>query len=559
MAYSPTAVFNSATSELERQKDRIRRLGLTARQIDLNRFWSYYSTTQHEVCLVDWNGRKRLTSIERDTVSRSAVLPTGFNDLGGIYEDLPLEYRKPVASYHLTRIVVNRFTELLFSARMHPKVTLGEQPDLQSWIENLVEAARLWVRFAHARSFGGGCGSVAVSFRFRNGRPVLDVHDPRWCTPTFEDHTTGEISALEIRYTYPVEERDEKGVLRENWYWYRRVIDAQRDCIYKRAPVGEGDEPFWIEDEKLTKAHGFGECPAVWIRNTQTNEVDGEPDCFGEFDTQDAIDILVSQAHTGAAENADPTLEVASDELKVEQIKKGSRNAFKLEKGASARYVEMTGSGVDSAMKVADMHRRNFLEVVQCILDSEESSGAMTATEIERRRESMHGRGDMFREQYGEMGVKPLIGKLVRAVLKMRSPEMATYDPATGLRLVPQVTAGGAALPAGIEQFTDDMIKLSWPSWVQRGAADAVAAAGAVATARSAKALDRKNAVEYLASYFNIEDTAKAIEALDAEEGGVDAGMMGDLQAAAAMPGAGPPQGEPPAPQPPQPDGPPIA
>lgn len=531
--YSPLAAFGTAMQQQDRIKARIRRLGLTERQLELNRYWGFYSAKQYENRVVDWSGRKVMTELERDTVSRSAVLPPGFYDASGQYDEMPLNMRRPPAPYHLTRAVVDKFTGLLFSAKKHPKVAIAGQPELQSWVESLIKAARFWIRFAYARTFGGGMGSVAMSFRFRNGKPVVDVHDARWCTPTFLDMSTGEISALEIRYMYPVEVRKPDGTLATISMWYRRQIDAEQDVVYKPAPVGDGEEPAWQVQTQV--AHGFGECPAVWIRNTQTDEMDGEPDCAGEFETQEAIDRLISQADQGAVENADPTLEIDSDELKVEQIKKGSRNAFKLEKGASAKYLEMTGTGVDSALKVADVHRRNFLEVVHCVLDFEQGDGAMTATEVERRLSPMHERGDLFREQYGEHGVKPLLGKMIRAVVRMRATAAspaATFDPATGLRLVPRVMPRLPELPTGIDDLDDDEIELTWPPWVERGPSDAQAAATAVSAARTAQALDQESAVQYLAPFFGIDDPAAAKARVQEETGAVDASMMADLQAA---------------------------
>lgn len=514
---------------------KIRRLGLTQRQLELNHFWGFYCTTQYEGRQIAWDGRKCMSHMERDYIGRNAALPMGHYDAGGQYDELPLSVRKPTAPYHLTRSVVDRFTGLLFSAKMHPKIVVDGEPALQSWVESLIKSARLWIRFARARTFGGGMGSVALSFRFRNGKPIVDVHDARWCTPTFGDMSTGEITALEIRYMFPRDVRQPDGSLKTVSFWYRRRIDEQRDVVYEPAPVGDGEEPRWQEQTSAT--HGFGECPAVWVRNTQSDDIDGEPDCHGEFDTQEAIDRLISQADQGAVENADPTLEIDSDELKVEQIKKGSRNAFKLEKGGSAKYLEMTGTGVDSALKVADIHRRNFLEVVHCVLDFEQSGGGnMTATEVERRLSPMHERGDLFREQYGEHGVKPIIGKMIRAVIRLRSTG-GTVDQQTGLRLVPRVLPNLPDLPAGIDDLQDDQVDLRWPPWVQRGPQDAQAAATAVAAARTAQVLDQESAVNYLAPFFGVDDTATALARTKGETGAGDASMMSDFQAAA---GAGP-------------------
>lgn len=550
--YSPLTAYAGGMVAHDIQQARIARMGLSARQLDLNRYYSYYTTCQYDSRTIDWSGRKVLSPIEKETIARSTVLPMGFWDPGGMYDDMPLDLRLPRAPYHLCRVVVNRFTGLLFSAKMHPQARIAGEPELQSWVEGLIGAARLWIKLAHARTLGGAMGSVAMSFRFRNGKPLLSVHDSRWCTPEFVDPETGEISALEIRYQYPREQRRPDGVMEQVWYWYRRTIDAEQDIVYRAELVGQGDEPDW--QPATGGPHGFGECPAIWIRNTPTEDVDGDPDCLGIFEAQEAIDRLISQADQGAVENADPTLGIFSDDWKQDSVKKGSRNALKAEKGAAAQYVEMSGAGVEVALKVADVHRRNALEVVQCVLDSEISEGTMTATEVERRYSPMHERGDLFREQYGESGAKPLLGKIIRAFLALR--RAPALDPTTGLAMVPRTVLPpqqrpgqppvARDMPAGLVEFSDDLIELSWPEWIKRGPQDAQNAAGAIASARSARVIDQQSAVEYVAPFFGIDDPAAALQRLETEGGAADDALTEALLQASAKPpaaagGGGPP------------------
>jgi hypothetical protein len=530
----PHAAFQLGVADHDRQMARIQRQAMSQRQLELSRYWSFYETEQYAARTVGWDGRRVLGDVERENIARTMVLPQGFWDPSGQADDLPLSMRKPTAPYHLVRAVVNRFSGLLFSAKRHPTVTHRNE-QVQKWIAELVKACRLWIRMAHARTHGGGMGAAVVTFSFQGGRPVVEVHDARWCTPQFINMTTGEVSSVEIRYMYPVEETGPDGILREVFYWYRRTIDVNSDVLYKAAPLGEGDEPFWEEAQRVD--HGLGEFPGVWIRNTLTNQQDGDPDCMGEFDTQEAIDRLLSQADQGAVENCDPTLLLESDQLKLSGLKKGSRNALQLEKGGGGSYLEINGTGIDSALKMADRHRANFLEVVQCVLDNTKEGGPKTATEIERLLESMHERGDMFREQYGECGVKPLIAKMVRAAIKVRTT--GPIDPETGLRLVgvvslpPQPGPDGEPveleLPPGITTITADELDLTWPEWVQRGPADASAAAGAVSTARSCGALALEDAIAYLAPFFSIDDIVAAIGRARAEAGATDAAMMDDM------------------------------
>ena len=83
-------------------------------------------------------------------------------------------------------------------------------------------------------------GSVALSFQFLDGKPVVNVHDPRWCTPTFNNLQALDLRSLEIRYPYQSEARDpQTGKWVTKWMWYRRVIDETSDTAYAPVEVDE--------------------------------------------------------------------------------------------------------------------------------------------------------------------------------------------------------------------------------------------------------------------------------------------------------------------------------
>lgn len=530
--------FRVGVQQQDRTIQRILRKGLSPRQQELNRAWSYVCAEQYAACKVDWSGTPVVDAMEHETIARTAVIPPGFYNASA-FDNVPLQFRKPRAPYHAVRLVNHKFTSLLFSQRTHPKVEVDGEPETQSWIEQLLKTSRFWVRFAQARRFGGGMGSVMMTFRFRDGMPIIEVHDSRWCTPVMRDVTTGEVESVEIRYMYPDEIRDDAGVLHELWFWYRRIIDEETDTIFEPVLVEEGDEPEWVPHE--ITVHNLGEFPGVWIRNTETDDIDGETDCHGTYDTADEIDALLSQASVGAMENSDPTLHIADDNELDGAIRKGSKNAIKTQKGGELKYVEMTGSGVEAALKVAEQHRRNFLEVNCVVLDNDQALGgpAMTATEIERRREAMHDRGDSFREQYGETGVKPMIEKMLRAVQKL----------AAGISVGGEIKIATFKIPGDIGVIakrgvdTPLQIELKWPPWTKPGPADTSAAASAASMAVMGKVLSTQDAATYVAPYFNIEDPGAAFDRLQAEQQQAQDAMTAQLLAAARGPEPMPPGG----------------
>ena len=209
-------------------------MGLSPRQLELDHLWRYYRCANYENRRVDWNGQERLGKIEHEMVATSGFMPAGFYDAG---QTLPHKFRKPTAPYYLGRVIVDRFTSLLFSAKRHPKIQCVGDPLTEDWLSAFVEESRLWAQMLQARKYGGAMGSVALGFVVTNGKPKIEVHDPRWCTPTFLDRGEMILSSFEKRYQFKEDERDEEGKWREVWYWYRRVIDDKSDVVWPKVKV----------------------------------------------------------------------------------------------------------------------------------------------------------------------------------------------------------------------------------------------------------------------------------------------------------------------------------
>src|SRR5581483_4742718 len=244
--------------------DRMARLGMSERTQALNRFWSWYRGEQYGARTLDWNGRQYMSPMAIEAVSSRGFIPPGFVDAG--QQNTPLKFRRPTAPYGLCRVIVDRFTGLLFSEGQHPEVHVEGDPNTEAFLRAVVDASRLWQQMLLARAYGGGTGSVAVGFQFVDGKPVIEVHDPRWCEPEFVERSNFTLKSIEKRYQFSQEERDpQTGKFETVWYWYRRIIDAQADTVFVPAPVGNGDEPDW--QVQASVEHNLGFCPVVWVQN----------------------------------------------------------------------------------------------------------------------------------------------------------------------------------------------------------------------------------------------------------------------------------------------------
>lgn len=519
--------------------------GLNDRQILLDWYWRFYRCLNYAPRNYDWNGHQITSPEETDIIAQSGVIPAGFYDAG---KTLPLKFRRPSAPYYLAKVVVARFTALLFSKKRQPQI-LCDDIDTQDWLRGFADEARLWTRAIKMRNFGGGMGSVAVGFKFVNGKPYVEVHDARWCDPTFEDRETLVVEKFEKRYTYPEQVRDpETGEWVEEWFWYRRVIDATTDTVWPKVKAEHGREPDWPREAFEQVVHDFGECPVVWIQNEEVDDsIDGDPDCHGIFDLIEAIDELLSQGHRGAKHNCDPTVGIASD-AEFDEVNKGSGHALQVEKGGRLEYLEMSGSGIERAQKLADDLEKRALVIARTVLDDPDKSAIKTATEIEKRYTAMLERADVFREQYGDRGLKRLLEMVLRAARKLSTTKVVGQD--TDLPKIVQTVIELPKLRVQKDKtkpatFVDrklgsgERVDLKWPDYFTPtldARLKGVQAAGAAY--QTYKIIDERTAVEFIKEYMGIEDVEAVLEALEtrraeaqAEFESKTAGMLNGLTA----------------------------
>ncbi len=541
--FMPDAFRRIAPEVANKVQDNVARMGMSPRQLELNRRWSYYCCAQYDARVTDWDGTPRVDPVEREAIASAAFLPPGFYDAGGQLNDMPLQFRRPTAPYNLGRVIVDRFTGLLFSERRHPKLAAIGDPDTEDYVNALAEECRLWMTMVIARGYGGATGTAVVGFMFLDGKPTLEIHDPRWTLPRWKDRDRLVIAAIEKRYQFPKEVKNvETGEWETVWFWYRRIIDDTLDIVYEPVEVGDGEEPEWKRQTLVE--HNLGFCPVVWIQNLPVlDDIDGEPDILGIYDNIETIDKLLAQAVRGTIANCDPTpvMEGIENTEVPSQIRKGSGNLIKLPKG-TFRYAEITGEGPKAALELADKQRAFALEVAQCVLDHPDMAGRRTATEIERIYSSMLSKADILREQYGQRGVLALVRMMVAAIRQREG--RATRDGDQIVReaifLPPRVDDDGKLKPRKLGK-SGAQLTLAWPGYFEPSVEDAQQATQAANTAKIGQLIDEDHASKFVATYFNVEDVpamlAKMKQAKLAEQQGMTNQIMSGLPGAAPQPG----------------------
>lgn len=477
----------------------------TPRQVMLNRQWSFFRCEHYNNRSVMWDGSPAGPDELISQIGTQGYVTPGFVNINE--QTQPLRFRRPTAPYHIGRVIVERFTGLLFSQRRHPKITVPGDDTTEDFLEAVVEAGSFWARMVQARNFGGAMGSVALGFKIVQGKPVFEVFDPRWCLPDFLDPIDQELDSFVFQIPYTETTYGKKDEPIYNHYFYRREVNQLSDRVWKRLPQDADPESY---PPSRTVEHGLGFCPVVWIQNQEVQgEVDGDSDLHGTYDMIEAMDALTAQANKGVLLNCDPTLVITSDD-DIDALMKGSGNAIKLAQGNSASYLEINGMGPKSALELADRFEQKICRMARMVLD-QSSAVTKTATEIDRDYSSMLEKADVLREQYGERGIKKILSIVLRVCRNVLQPRLGP----TGQIEIPQLALPpravtdpktGAVSYVNRQLGPSSTIQLQWGPYFQPTLDDANKAVQAASMAKEKGLASPESATKFVASYFGIED-----------------------------------------------------
>ena len=526
LQWSPSKAFAAGAKSVadHRMVEPSERDGLSPRQRELAMRWRRFTGRRYDDRSISWDGSREFNPDETEQIATAGYLPNGFVDTSGA--TLPLRYRKPSAPYCLYRVIVKRFTGLLFGKGRIPRVSVPENGNknssgqLEDFVRALIKTSRFWPAMKRARNYAGAQGTVAMGFQVVDGVPMVEVHDARWLQPKFVDRLTLKLKSVEKKFQYPVEVYDTD---EETWvtkmYWYRRVIDDEADTTYAPVLVDPEKDPVWTPAQ--TYEHGYGFCPVVWVQNSEVDDdIDGATDCEGAEAILDELDAVNSQVGVATKANTDPTLgifadgEVGGDEQGKGGVQTGSDNVIKTGQGGSASFIEISGTSITIGLNVGAELRRQALEVTQCVLDSNQPDATQkTATEINKNYASMLSKAADLQEQWGDMGILALLHMMLQCLTMLA----AKTD--SGVRLRGWKGKKDAEGFAGIPDLPDGGVDLDldWPGFFDPSVQDSLAAAQAASLAKSGGTIDKKTATEFVAPYFGVDDPDEVLANAEAE------------------------------------------
>lgn len=504
-------------------------LGQTTRFRSLERREAFYKGLEYQHLKHGWDG---LPADSYETISPDVIVPAGFTQP---MDELKVSQKRPTAPLRLCPLIVDRFTDLLFSHDRTPKVRVDDDQTTDDFLNAVFKKARFWRTMNIGRTHGGSMGSVLVTAHLRNrlGKSCYSfkAHSPKTIMDVVWDDPDLRIPAgVLIQYLFlrEMEVLDPKtnqptGKTVEKTFLYRRIIDEQMDVTFKPAEVVSGQLPILEVDMHQTYEHGLGMFPGAWIQNLPCDDdIDGIPDCDGIYQMLDAIDRLVAQENKGLMANMDPTLVVSRDKRLAQigvPLKKGSDNALDVGQGGSANYLEIAAGGINAAQNLVETLKQAALDRASMIAPSPEqmSGAAQSALAIEMLYHPTLAKASRLREQYGE-GIERL-GHIVLAFArvwgdsrKYEGRARPTFDLPPRLEEVDTNPDSPNRLEGVQKRFIrrepgkGSMITLEWGPYFAPTPTDKQARIQNVTMAHQGGYIDLETAVRMVADIFDIED-----------------------------------------------------
>lgn len=414
------------------------------------------------------------------------VLPYAFADergAGGEY--IPLRRRRPSVRYNLARTVVDDSVSLVFSEGHFPTFDC-EDAAARDAMRDIVAESQLNQVMLEAL-LRGSVGSVAILLRVLHGRVFFSALESRFLTPSWSLEAPDELVSVTERYKVPGRELAVRGyedIEPSAEYWFMRRWDAEREVWFRPWPVRGAGGP--VEDAALSRRHGLGFVPLVWIRNLPGGDVlDGGCTFRAAIETMIEIDYQLSQAGRGLKYSSDPTLLIKEPAGMEGTMVKGAGNALIVSEKGDAKLLEIGGTAAQAVIEYVRTLRELALEGVHGNRASPEKlSAAQSGRAMEMMNQGLLWLADNLRVSYGD-GLLRLARMVARASARL-----------------PLKALGREVAPIA----ADTRWALKWPRWNMPAAEDRERDARTLATLQASGQISRLTAVKSIADVYDIAD-----------------------------------------------------
>ncbi len=504
-------------------------------------------------------------------------------------KDVPLLERAPCIVYPAVESAIRQHVDMALGDGRFPKLTTGigedEEDDLfglseddsetlDTFIANLSEHARFVEVCQDALEAAEGISSACCVYSF-DGFGTLRAEHVETChaKPTFD--ASGALTRLEIKYPYVELDTVEPGRVRARCMFYRRVIDAESDTVFKPAEVKrKGVEPTSSPDAERSAAHGLGFVPCVWYAFKRRKK--GVPDGCAVHETLldelDALNFSLSQRYRAALYSGDPQMvetgvgegeQVAPSGSQpragLKELRDGDRTLVGFGYSERPRSARRKGAGVvwryeNPDAKVAMLTLPgDALQAItdQCddLLDKIEGVLGYTGTSPEQVKGALSGKAlgflyqrttsfvDRVRSDFWHGFMLPSLSVMLRMALTAHNASPGSVYISGITKAAPILERFNREVADTGKRWFTPRIKPVWGRYFEQSAEDEKAAVETAAMAFEKGLMTRTLAIEKLRGVFVFQSAAEIAEELDEADEKAAADALALAQSSAPKPG----------------------
>lgn len=407
-----------------------------------------------------------------------------------------------------------------------PRLQPEEAETLTRFLRALVQQGRLHRAIREASRRALVTSSCALVLFVRGGYLLCHVEPGKHCTPTFDPDNPRRPASLEIKYVFERDADTGHGFAASRLFWYRRVIDAERDAVFQEVPFVAGREPVWVEDPKQTVNHNLGFCPVVWARvlPNSTDAVDGrqviDPALYPLLDE---VNYTVSLRNRSVQYNCDPVnLRIGVDEDDRQPIVRSSKRTIDLPRDGDFRLVEATGKGAENAgVHLTDLEQRFRDACAYVKANPEITVGKLSGPVLEFLYAPMMALASDLRFDLGDEAFSGLVNLALRmcCVLLERGELVWVQGAAEAAKLMRAAQLGGVWL--------DFPVTIHWPPFFSPSIDERKIQVDATNAAKAGGLISASTATQAVADVFGIEDIEAEHEKIEEENALEYAGQNG--------------------------------
>jgi hypothetical protein len=409
-----------------------------------------------------------------------------------------------------------------------PRLDKEQAEKLTRFVRAMMRSSQLAQAVKEASRKAAVGRSALLLLQCRNGYLTTHTELGKHCTPTWDPDRPRRLKSVDITYQHPKDVEVTPGTWKVLQYWYKRVIDEQRDIVYEEVLVVPGVKPTWVEDKEKTVDHGLGFCPAVWFKplSDDVNQIDGQPIVDPQlYPLIDDVNYTISQRSRSIKFITDPQPVVTGVDEDEGDFAKNPGKPWYLPTGADAKYIEMTGVGAVRASEHATDLVERFRDAVHYVkANPETTSGNISGVVLEFLHAPMIALAADLRSDFGNNGLVIAVAVMLQMVVAIWDRGQAVWIQGVG----EAVEILKAAQLSGV--WLDPPVCIHWAPYFPETAGDKQTKVTYTTSAQQAGFISRSTATKHLASVFGVEDHEAEQDEVDEDEAEAQKNEMASLE-----------------------------